>query len=126
MPVDFEHMNVSGSGISLGHPVGATGLRILATLLRELDRRKAGYALATMCISGPQPSDRRWLRPAVFGSRWEGYAGRLEQPLCRSENGGMLALGRKLGFRLATEPGSATITNLTVDLTAWPPAGAAG
>ena len=43
-----------------------------------------------------------------------------------SENRGMLALGRKLGFRLAPDPGSATITNLTVDLAAWPPAGASG
>ena len=43
-----------------------------------------------------------------------------------SENRGMLALGRKLGFRLAIDPGSATITNLTVDLAAWPPAGASG
>jgi RimJ/RimL family protein N-acetyltransferase len=41
-----------------------------------------------------------------------------------SENNGMLALGRKLGFRLAREPGLATITNLTVDLAAWPPADA--
>ena len=43
-----------------------------------------------------------------------------------SENRGMLALGRKLGFRLATDPGSAAITNLTVDLASWPPAGATG
>jgi RimJ/RimL family protein N-acetyltransferase len=43
-----------------------------------------------------------------------------------SKNGGMLALGRKLGFRLALDPGSATITNLTVDLATWPPAGASG
>ena len=43
-----------------------------------------------------------------------------------SENRGMLALGRKLGFRLAPDPSSATITNLTVDLAAWPPGGAAG
>ena len=42
-----------------------------------------------------------------------------------SENGGMLALGRKLGFKLARDPGSATITNLTIDLAAWSPAGAA-
>ena len=40
-----------------------------------------------------------------------------------SENRGMLALGRKLGFRLALDPDSATITNLTVDLAAWPPQG---
>jgi acetyl-CoA C-acetyltransferase len=51
---DFERLNVNGSGISLGHPVGATGARILATMLRELDRRKARYGLETMCIGGGQ------------------------------------------------------------------------
>ncbi|WP_407107619.1 acetyl-CoA C-acetyltransferase [Rhodococcus aetherivorans] len=51
---DFERTNVNGSGISLGHPVGATGVRILATLLRELDRRGARYGLETMCIGGGQ------------------------------------------------------------------------
>jgi acetyl-CoA C-acetyltransferase len=47
-------MNVNGSGISLGHPVGATGGRILATLLREMQRRTARYGLETMCIGGGQ------------------------------------------------------------------------
>ncbi len=51
---DFERMNVNGSGISLGHPVGATGGRILATLTREMDRRGARYGLETMCIGGGQ------------------------------------------------------------------------
>jgi acetyl-CoA C-acetyltransferase len=51
---DLERINVNGSGISLGHPVGATGVRILATMLRELDRRQARYALETMCIGGGQ------------------------------------------------------------------------
>ncbi|WP_040600232.1 acetyl-CoA C-acetyltransferase [Patulibacter medicamentivorans] len=51
---DFARLNVNGSGISLGHPVGATGVRILATLLRELDRRGARYGLETMCIGGGQ------------------------------------------------------------------------
>lgn len=51
---DFERINVNGSGISLGHPVGATGVRILATMLRELDRRGARYGLETMCIGGGQ------------------------------------------------------------------------
>jgi acetyl-CoA C-acetyltransferase len=51
---DFERLNVNGSGISLGHPLGATGGRILATLLRELDRRGARYGLETMCIGGGQ------------------------------------------------------------------------
>jgi len=51
---DFERTNVHGSGISLGHPVGATGVRILTTLAREMDRRGARYGLETMCIGGGQ------------------------------------------------------------------------
>jgi acetyl-CoA C-acetyltransferase len=49
-----DRFNPNGSGISLGHPVGATGARILATMLRELDRRQGRYALETMCIGGGQ------------------------------------------------------------------------
>jgi acetyl-CoA C-acetyltransferase len=51
---DWARTNVHGSGISLGHPVGATGVRILTTLLRELDRRQGRYGLETMCIGGGQ------------------------------------------------------------------------
>ena len=51
---DWHRTNVNGSGISLGHPVGATGCRILTTLLRELDRRGGRYGLETMCIGGGQ------------------------------------------------------------------------
>ncbi|CUH81114.1 acetyl-CoA C-acetyltransferase [Tropicibacter naphthalenivorans] len=51
---DFERMNVNGSGISLGHPVGATGGRILAGLVREMQRRDARYGIETMCIGGGQ------------------------------------------------------------------------
>jgi acetyl-CoA C-acetyltransferase len=53
-PATDERFNVNGSGISLGHPVGATGGRILATMLRELDRRGGRYGLETMCIGGGQ------------------------------------------------------------------------
>jgi acetyl-CoA C-acetyltransferase len=53
-PSDFERVNVNGSGISLGHPVGATGGRILATLSREMVRRDVRYGLETMCIGGGQ------------------------------------------------------------------------
>jgi acetyl-CoA C-acetyltransferase len=53
-PEDFDRVNVHGSGISLGHPVGATGGRILATLGREMVRREARYGLETMCIGGGQ------------------------------------------------------------------------
>jgi acetyl-CoA C-acetyltransferase len=49
-----ERLNPNGSGISLGHPVGATGARILATLAYDLRRRGGGLALATMCIGGGQ------------------------------------------------------------------------
>ncbi|WP_027818462.1 acetyl-CoA C-acetyltransferase [Paraburkholderia bannensis] len=49
-----DRLNVNGSGISLGHPVGATGVRIMTTLLHEMQRRKARYGLETMCIGGGQ------------------------------------------------------------------------
>jgi acetyl-CoA C-acetyltransferase len=54
LPDHRDRVNVNGSGISLGHPVGATGARILATLLREMERRGARYGLETMCIGGGQ------------------------------------------------------------------------
>jgi acetyl-CoA C-acetyltransferase len=53
-PLEDERFNVHGSGISLGHPVGATGCRILTTLVREMHRRDARYGLETMCIGGGQ------------------------------------------------------------------------
>ena len=51
---DLNRVNVHGSGISLGHPVGATGTRMLATLARELHRRDLRYGLETLCIGGGQ------------------------------------------------------------------------
>lgn len=53
-PADTERTNVAGSGISLGHPVGATGGRMLATLARGLHTRDGRYGLQTMCIGGGQ------------------------------------------------------------------------
>ena len=47
-------VNVNGSGISLGHPIGATGVRIMTTLLREMKRRGLRYGLETMCVGGGQ------------------------------------------------------------------------
>jgi acetyl-CoA C-acetyltransferase len=49
-----DRLNVNGSGISLGHPIGATGVRILTTMLHELRRRGGGLALETMCVGGGQ------------------------------------------------------------------------
>ncbi|MDX2948607.1 acetyl-CoA C-acetyltransferase [Streptomyces caniscabiei] len=51
---DDDRLNVNGSGISLGHPIAATGVRVLATMLHELRRRGGRYALETMCIGGGQ------------------------------------------------------------------------
>ncbi|MGH3304800.1 MAG: acetyl-CoA C-acetyltransferase [Streptosporangiaceae bacterium] len=51
---DTDKLNVNGSGISLGHPIGATGVRMLATGLRELRRRDGRYLLETMCVGGGQ------------------------------------------------------------------------
>lgn len=50
----LDSLNVNGSGISLGHPIGVTGARIVATMLNEMRRRGARYGLETMCIGGGQ------------------------------------------------------------------------
>ncbi len=49
-----DNLNVNGSGISLGHPIAATGCRILTTLLHEMERRDVEYGLETMCVGGGQ------------------------------------------------------------------------
>ena len=51
---DLSNLNVNGSGIALGHPIGCTGARIMATLLHEMKRRGARYGLETLCIGGGQ------------------------------------------------------------------------
>lgn len=51
---DRSRLNVNGSGISLGHPVGATGARLTVTALYELARRKGERAMVTMCVGGGQ------------------------------------------------------------------------
>ena len=51
---DRDKINVNGSGISLGHPIGATGVRMMTTLTHELRRRQGRYGLETMCIGGGQ------------------------------------------------------------------------
>jgi acetyl-CoA C-acetyltransferase len=49
---DFDKVNVNGGAIALGHPIGASGARIVATLLHELRRRQGRYGLATLCLGG--------------------------------------------------------------------------
>jgi len=52
--IDHDRVNVNGSGISLGHPVGASGARIMTTLLHEMERRSARWGFQTMCEGGGQ------------------------------------------------------------------------
>jgi acetyl-CoA C-acetyltransferase len=68
LPDGLERVNVHGSGISLGHPIGATGGRILTTLLRELRRRGGRYGLETMCIGGGQGMAAVFENLAVAGT----------------------------------------------------------
>jgi acetyl-CoA C-acetyltransferase len=52
LPIAADRLNVNGGAIALGHPIGATGARIVVTLLHELRRRGGGLGLATLCVSG--------------------------------------------------------------------------
>lgn len=52
--VDFEKLNVNGGAIALGHPVGATGTRLIVTLMKEMQLRNVQFGLATLCIGGGQ------------------------------------------------------------------------
>lgn len=54
LKLDMDKTNVNGSGISLGHPIGCTGARLIVTLLHEMKRRKVNLGLATLCIGGGQ------------------------------------------------------------------------
>jgi len=49
---DWDRVNVNGGAIALGHPIGASGARVVATLLHELRRREGRYGLATLCLGG--------------------------------------------------------------------------
>ena len=60
---DDDKLNVHGSGISLGHPIAATGARILTTMLHEMQRRDARYGLETMCVGGGQGVAALFERP---------------------------------------------------------------
>lgn len=60
---DQSRINVNGSGISLGHPIGATGVRIMTTLLHEMQKSKARYGLETMCVGGGQGMAAIFERP---------------------------------------------------------------
>ena len=50
--LDEEKVNVNGGAIALGHPLGCTGAKLTATILRELERRNGRYGMVTMCVGG--------------------------------------------------------------------------
>jgi len=52
--IDAERVNVNGGAIALGHPLGCTGAKLTATILREMDRRQSKYGMVTMCVGGGQ------------------------------------------------------------------------
>jgi acetyl-CoA acyltransferase len=52
--LDPEKVNVNGGAIALGHPLGCTGAKLTATIIREMERRKARYGMVTMCVGGGQ------------------------------------------------------------------------
>ena len=52
--LDLDKVNVNGGAIALGHPLGATGAKLTATILREMERRRARYGMVTMCVGGGQ------------------------------------------------------------------------
>jgi acetyl-CoA acyltransferase len=52
LPIDPDRLNVNGGAIALGHPLGCTGAKLTATILYEMQRRKARYGLVSMCVGG--------------------------------------------------------------------------
>jgi acetyl-CoA acyltransferase len=52
--LDLERVNVNGGAIALGHPLGCTGAKLTATILREMERRGSKYGMVTMCVGGGQ------------------------------------------------------------------------
>jgi len=60
---DFDHVNLHGSGISMGHPIGSTGARIAVTMIYDMVHRNLHRGLETMCIGGGQGMAAVWERP---------------------------------------------------------------
>ena len=86
---DWDKVNVNGGAIALGHPIGASGARIVATLLHELRRREGRYGLATLCLGGGGSvamAVERVLRCARGGAargRWASLRHRRDRPAGR-------------------------------------------
>jgi acetyl-CoA acyltransferase len=52
--LDPDRVNVNGGAIALGHPLGCTGAKLTASILREMERRNVRYGMVTMCVGGGQ------------------------------------------------------------------------
>jgi acetyl-CoA acyltransferase len=68
--LDPDRVNVNGSGCLLGHPVAATGARMLVTLLHELRRRGGGIGVAAMCAGGGMGSAARYRSPRTVAGHF--------------------------------------------------------
>ena len=98
-PTD-ERLNPNGSGISLGHPVGATGARILATMAHEMQRRESRYGLETMCIGGGQGLAAIFERVAVMSRRPIDRAVDVHHVVTGPEDAPVVVLSNSLGADL--------------------------
>ena len=72
---DWDRVNVNGGAVALGHPIGASGARVLTTLLYAMRDRKVATGLATLCLAAATPSRSRWRRSEATG--------RLARSACR-------------------------------------------
>ena len=116
MAADDPRLNVNGSGISLGHPIGATGARIMTTLVHEMKRRGARYGLETMCVGGGQGMAaifeggvRQMFRTRItelFGIRHPVIQGGMRY-VARAELAAAVGEGGGLGLHLGAYPAGA-------------------
>ena len=68
--LDEDKLNVNGGAIAIGHPLGATGVRLVLTVSRELKRRGLRYGIASACIGGGQGIAMLVENPAAMTGRW--------------------------------------------------------
>jgi acetyl-CoA acyltransferase len=79
--LDSSRVNPNGGAIALGHPLGCTGAKLTATLIRELQRKNARYGMVTMCIGGGMGAAGIFERLALFGRNRHAAGERLHSPV---------------------------------------------
>ena len=98
LDIDPEIVNVSGSGCSLGHPVAATGARMLVTLVHELRRRGGGIGVAAMCAGGGMGSATVIEVPAPSGTHRSLIQMTIDELITAARSGSTRAAGRLLSL----------------------------